>query len=48
MSQFVSGGKAIVSNGKFRHITAMSKNCCDTGVTFEGLSADRKRRLWQH
>jgi Co/Zn/Cd efflux system component len=39
-------GEAIVFNGKFRHITAMSKNCCDTSVTFEGLSADYKRRLW--
>jgi cation diffusion facilitator family transporter len=24
----------------------MRKECCDTGVTFEGFSADYKRRLW--
>jgi cation diffusion facilitator family transporter len=37
---------ALGPNRKLRHIDSMSKDCCDTGVTFEGLSADYKRRLW--
>lgn len=38
--------KGIVSTAKLRHISVMTKDCCGTGTTFEGLSADYKRRLW--